>query len=195
MKLDARFVTSAAKFDQCPTWDLREIAMVGRSNVGKSSLINALTGMKGLARTSKTPGRTQSLNFFTIADDLALVDLPGYGYAKIPADDAQRIARLMRDYLTRRANLALLVLVIDIRRGPQREELTLAEMVRTRQRQMVIAATKADKLGHSQRAAALRRFAPLRAPVVQCSALDGEGLEVLRRGIVEFAREAPRPPL
>src|SRR6202035_3404246 len=112
----------------------------GRSNVGKSSLLNALTGIKGLARTSKTPGRTQSINLFAIGESLALADLPGYGYAKMPQAVAQRIASSMSEYLHHRENLAGLVMLVDSRRGPGREELDLADVIRARELSLIVAA-------------------------------------------------------
>ena len=92
MRLDAKFVSSAFALGDCPRWERVEIALAGRSNVGKSSLLNAITGNKGLARTSKTPGRTRCLNFFEVGTHLALVDLPGYGFAKMSRLDAEKIA-------------------------------------------------------------------------------------------------------
>src|SRR5271155_3931045 len=109
MVLTARFVSSAPSLATCPRSDRLEIALAGRSNVGKSSLLNALTGVKGLARTSKTPGRTRSINFFEGPRRLTLVDLPGYGYAKMSRSDAAEITRLLFDYLAQRENLAGLV--------------------------------------------------------------------------------------
>ena len=93
------FVTSAFALDGCPRWKRAEVALAGRSNVGKSSLLNALAGVKGLARTSKTPGRTRALNFFSVNDTLALCDLPGFGYAKMSHDDAAKIASMMVEYM------------------------------------------------------------------------------------------------
>jgi GTP-binding protein len=187
VKLIAEFVTSAFSLEDCPRWHRGEVALAGRSNVGKSSLLNALTGMKGLARTSKTPGRTQSINFFAIAESLALVDLPGYGYAKMPHAVAQRIAAMMKDYLHHRKNLAALVMLIDSRRGPGREELALADLIRDRGLMLIIAATKCDKLKRSERAAAIAAFAPLGIEPIFCSASDGEGIEELRRRILKVA--------
>src|ERR1700719_3986760 len=117
------FVTSAFALDGCPRWKRAEVALAGRSNVGKSSLLNALAGSKGLARTSKTPGRTRCLNFFEVATNLALVDLPGYGFAKMSRSDAAKIAALLADYLRERRQLVALVMLIDARRGPERQEL------------------------------------------------------------------------
>lgn len=172
----------------CPRWGRREIAVAGRSNVGKSSLINALVAIKGLARTSRTPGRTQALNFFSLGEDLALVDLPGYGYAKMPEVLARKVGALMTDFLTQRTNLSAVLLLIDSRRGPQTEEFALAEMVRGRGLELIVAVTKADKIRRSERAAMLRLFEPLNAPVFPCSAADGEGLDALRHRLFKVTR-------
>lgn len=188
MKLDAEFVTSAFSLEDCPRWHRAEVALAGRSNVGKSSLLNALTGIKGLARTSKTPGRTQSINLFAIGDSLALADLPGYGYAKMPVKLAHKIASSMNDYLQARKNLAALVLLVDSRRGPQREELELADVVRERGVALIVAATKCDKLKRSERPRAVASFAPMHIEPILCSATNGEGIEELRRRILKLAR-------
>jgi GTP-binding protein len=189
MKLEARFVSSAPALDGCPRWNTPEIAFTGRSNAGKSSLINALVGIKGMARTSKTPGRTRLLNFFAIRDDLALVDLPGYGYARMPEVEAQKVSAMTSEYLNGRKNLIALVMVIDARRGPEREEFALANAMMKGGRAILIAATKADKLRRSERAAALQRVSQLPGEAILCSALDGEGLDVIRRRLLEWSRE------
>jgi GTP-binding protein len=188
MKLDAEFVTSAFSLEGYPRWKRAEVALAGRSNVGKSSLLNALTGIKGLARTSKTPGRTQSINLFAVGDSLALVDLPGYGYAKMPVAVAQRITSSMSEYLEERENLVALVLLIDSRRGPGREELELAEIIRKRALILIVVATKCDKLKRSERAHAIAAFKPLDLEPILCSVSDGEGIEELRRCILKLAR-------
>ncbi len=187
-RLDCRFEKSAIVIADCPRWHRREVAVAGRSNVGKSSLINALVAIKGLARTSRTPGRTQALNFFSLGEELALVDLPGYGYAKMPEAQARKVSALMSDFLARRHNLTLVLLLIDSRRGPRDEEFALAEIVRSRGIELVVAATKIDKLRRSERAAMMRRFEPLNAPVFPCSAADGEGIEELRRRLFKVSR-------
>jgi len=188
VKIECKFERGAMALTDCPRWERREVAVAGRSNVGKSSLINALVSIKGLARTSRTPGRTQALNFFTLGENLALVDLPGYGYAKMPEAVARKVGALMSDFLAKRSNLTTVLLLIDSRRGPQDEEFALAAMVRGRGLELVVAATKADKIRASERAAMIRRFDPLNAPVFPCSTLDGEGLDHLRQRIFKITR-------
>ncbi len=139
--IKAEFAASASALKDCPRWTRREVAIAGRSNVGKSSLLNALTGVRGLARTSRTPGRTQAINFFAAGDSMALVDLPGYGYAKIPQALAEKIARAMDEYLAGRKNLHALVLLVDCRRGPEEEEVRLAGLARERGLVLIVAAT------------------------------------------------------
>jgi GTP-binding protein len=190
MKLEAKFLSSAFALGDCPRWDRAEVALAGRSNVGKSSLLNALTGSKGLARTSKTPGRTRCLNFFEVGADLALVDLPGYGFAKMSRTDAAKIAALLGDYLRERGQIAGLVMLIDARRGPEREELELAAAVRERGLEPIVVATKSDKIRNSERPEIPRRFAALAAGPIMCSAFDGEGLGELRGRILDCGRGA-----
>jgi GTP-binding protein len=178
------FVSSAFALDQCPHWSRTEVAVAGRSNVGKSSLLNAISGRDSLARTSKTPGRTRCLNFFAIGAKLALVDLPGYGYARMGRAEAARLGALMRDYLQTRANLSGLIILVDSRRGPEREELELSKLFGRANVEIIVAATKSDKLRRSERAAALERFTILGIDPVMCSASNGEGIEQLRRRIL-----------
>ena len=187
MRLDAKFITSAFAPAQYPRWDRREVALAGRSNVGKSSIINALTRRKNLARTSRTPGRTRSLNFFALKEDVALVDLPGFGYAKMARAEASKIATLMNHYLSRRHNLVALVMLVDSRRGPEREEMDLAALAAAREVKLIAVATKCDKLRRVYRAPALARFAALGVTPLLCSALTGEGIEELSSRILKHA--------
>ena len=187
-RLTAEFALSAFSLSGCPRWKRSEIAIAGRSNVGKSSLLNALTGVKGLARTSKTPGRTRCLNFFTVGDGLALCDLPGFGYAKMPHDKARKIAAMMHDYIHGRSNLAAIAILIDCRRGPEQEELDLATMASGRGIEVLPVATKIDKLRRSERAAALARFELMPGASIFTSATSSEGIEELRRRILAVAR-------
>jgi GTP-binding protein len=186
--LTAEFALSAFSLSGCPRWKRAEIAIAGRSNVGKSSLLNALTNVKGLARTSKTPGRTRCLNFFTVGDALALCDLPGFGYAKMSHADAAKIASMMFEYINGRANLAAIAILIDCRRGPQKDELELAAMASARGIEVIPVATKCDKLRRSERAAALKRFDSMPGAPIFSSATSAEGIDELRRRILAVAR-------
>lgn len=188
MKIHAEFVASAPTLRECPVWDRAEVAIVGRSNVGKSSLLNAISGSPKLARVSKTPGRTRSLNFFAVGESLAIADLPGYGYARMSHSEARRISASMQEFLAHRPNLCGLVLLIDSRRGPKAEELELAAMARERKLGLLVLGTKCDKLKRSERNRARARFAAIETEPILCSALSGEGIEETRRRIRALER-------
>lgn len=142
----ASFVKSAARLSQCPDNEGREVAFAGRSNAGKSSALNALTGSNKLARTSKTPGRTQLINFFQVQDDVLLVDLPGYGYAKVPEAMKKEWQHHMTDYLERREALVGLVLLMDIRHPMKEFDQMMLNWSVSANLPLHILLTKADKL-------------------------------------------------
>src|SRR5262245_43268653 len=140
----ARFILSAVKPDQFPPEAGAEVAFLGRSNVGKSSLINALTASDGLAFTSSRPGRTQAANFFELDEGCRFVDLPGYGFARVPREVTREWKELIEIYLLRRAALRLAVIVLDARRGWIKRDLELREWLEVHRRPYLVVATKVD---------------------------------------------------
>jgi len=147
---DCDFLLSVARLEQLPPADLPETAFIGRSNVGKSTLINALTGRKALAKTSNTPGRTQQLNFFNLGGRLMLVDLPGYGFAKAPKPAVEAWTRLIRAYLKGRPNLIRINLLIDSRHGIKDVDEDFMSMLDQAAVVYQIVLTKTDKLKSGQ---------------------------------------------
>ena len=144
--MKAEFVTSAARPDQFPDDGLPEIAFLGRSNVGKSSLLNCLVGKSGLAFTSSKPGCTQVINFYRVDDKIQLVDLPGYGYARVPILIKDQWKQLIEHYLLRRKALEMCVLILDARRGWLEKDLELKSWLEFHNRRYLVIATKTDKL-------------------------------------------------
>ncbi len=153
----ARYATSAPALGDCPADSRAEAAFVGRSNAGKSSAINSITGRKGLARISKTPGRTRLFNYFSVGDGLYLVDLPGYGFARVPPKMKEQWEREMRRYLERRAPLAGLMLLADARHPLRESDHALIGRARRCARPVRILLTKSDKLSRRAAGDALRR--------------------------------------
>ncbi len=185
---DPRFLLGAAALAGCPPDRGREVAVAGRSNVGKSSALNALTGRRRLARVGGTPGRTREINFFALDEpgDRRLVDLPGYGYARVSRALRERWDRLLEGYLRGRRSLVGLVLLVDARHGLKDFDRQMLAWCAGAAMPVVVALTKADKLGRGQaaraRAAAAREAAGLcpGARVLLFSAARGEGVEALR---------------
>jgi GTP-binding protein len=148
--MDVEFLTSAFKEGQYPAPDRPEVAFAGRSNVGKSSLINVLVNRKNLARTSATPGRTQSINFFCFGQSLYLVDLPGYGFARVPVKVKQSWQEMVESYLKKRETLKAVVVILDIRRDPAAGDMDLLHWLNHYNIHPVVVLTKADKLSRQQ---------------------------------------------
>ena len=173
----ATFVKSATSPEHYPRDGRPEIAFMGRSNVGKSSLINSLLGVRGLARTSSTPGRTQLINFFSINDAINFVDLPGYGYARVPRDVKKHWGPMVEKYLATRPNLVLSILITDSRHEPTDLDLLMKEWLEARGKPFIIVATKADKLSSNQLRASLSRASAVLGSneLVAYSAVTGRG--------------------
>jgi GTP-binding protein len=144
--MEAEFLVSAARPEQFPAESLPEIAFLGRSNVGKSSLLNALTGKRELAFTSARPGCTQVINFYRVENDLRFVDLPGYGFAQVPAEIRSGWKQLIEEYLENRKSLELCFLLLDSRRGWMEQDVELSKWLEFHRRPYVVVATKTDKL-------------------------------------------------
>jgi GTP-binding protein len=155
----AEFLKSVYPRDDYPPGRYPEVAFAGRSNVGKSSLINTLVQSKGLARTSSSPGKTQSINFYLVNGSLCLVDLPGYGYAKVPQQVRKRWSPLIEDYCRKRKNLRGVVVIIDARIGPTPLDLSLIQWLRDLSMPALITMTKIDKLSKNKMAQVLRQAA------------------------------------
>lgn len=189
MKVSSRFITSAAAPDGFPPPTLPELAVVGRSNVGKSTLINVLVGNAGLARTSRTPGRTRLINWFEIDKRFHLVDLPGYGYAEVNKDLRESWRPLIETYLSSRAVLAGVLLLIDVRRGVQEEELDFIPWLAERAVPVVVALTKADKLPKHKRTLEVmkaKKELGLKRDPIAVSAQSGDGVAQVWQGLAKI---------
>jgi len=183
--VSAEFIKSAFAEEHWPPANLPEIAFLGRSNVGKSSLINSLLGVKGLARTSSTPGRTQSLNFFLVNNRFRFVDLPGYGYARVPKIIRSSWGEMATNYLAKRASLVLSIQIVDSRHDPTTLDLQLNEWLTTHAKPRVIIATKSDKLSNNELRKNLERARRVLGAekVIAYSAVTGKGREEIWRTI------------
>lgn len=189
----AEFLTSYGKFSQIPKSDRPEIAFAGRSNVGKSSLINKIFNRKSLARVSATPGKTVTINFYSL-ENIHIVDLPGYGYAKVAKTEKQRWAGLIEGYLQADRELDLVFQLVDFRHPPTKDDILMINFLIDSEIPFVVVLTKADKLKKTQREErleALKSELPCgdRITVIPFSAETGEGAEEIRKIIEEVAEE------
>ena len=178
----AEIEISAVSQAQYPATNLPEIALAGRSNVGKSSFINKMIGRKGLVRTSAKPGKTRTLNFYTINDSFYFVDVPGYGYAKVSKSEREKWGNMMEEYFQTRQALRLVVLIIDSRHDPTRDDLQMVEYLHYLKIPILIIATKFDKVKQSQRAKQLKAIQKLFSEyddvtIIPFSAETGENKE------------------
>jgi GTP-binding protein len=178
----ARFVTSAPSLQDCPPDNYPEVAFVGRSNVGKSSLLNTLLHRKKLALTSKTPGKTRTLNYYAINEAFYFVDLPGYGYAAVAKSLKAEWGKSVTEFLKERVSLRLCVQLIDARHKPTALDHQMLELLEEAQVPTLIAATKFDKLKQSERKKSIRRIReelvlPDDVVVVPFSSMTGEGVK------------------
>jgi len=188
------FLRGVASLDGLPPMDLPEVAFAGRSNVGKSSLVNALTGRKSLARTSNTPGRTREINFFQLGGRIMLVDLPGYGYAQVSKSQVTAWTRLVRDYLAGRANLRRLMLLVDARHGLKPGDLDMMTDLDRAAVSYQIVLTKADKVPAAHLPGLLDTLArelathPAAHPHIEVtSAREKTGIDALRAAVAALA--------
>jgi GTP-binding protein len=197
MRILARFMLSASDLSHFPSPGVPEIAFLGRSNVGKSSVINSLVGTK-LARTSNTPGRTRSINFYEVRKagqprpELLFADLPGYGYAKVSREISDDWARFVDPYLHQRSSLALCLALVDSNITPQESDRQLLEFLSTKGRPHIVVATKCDRLSGNKLQQAMQTLgSAYGSPIVPFSAKTGAGKDELWRQIRKVVSEAP----
>ncbi len=179
---NARFVKTVVSLKEIPFFgNLPEMAVIGRSNVGKSTLLNHLFHSKQLVKTSSTPGKTRALNFFNVDGEIICVDMPGYGYAAVSQDEKQRWRALIEGYLNERVSLKILLYLFDIRREPKEEDEQMVEWIRHRNIPAILILTKVDKLNQGERVAQTRRITSRLQglPYLHYSATKNEGRKEL----------------
>src|SRR5215467_9781782 len=194
----ARFIISAARPDQFPPEGEPEVAFLGRSNVGKSSLLNALVGAegagkKGLAFTSSRPGCTQFVNFYQVDGGFRFADLPGYGFARVPKEKTREWKALIERYLSARGALRLCVVVLDARRGWMEKDIELRDWLEHHKRPYIVAATKVDKLkSQKERQQSLRALRDgYSGEILECSAITGRGVREIWQAISKIKNNPP----
>ncbi len=190
---NCEFITSIADLRDLPESSLSEIAFIGRSNVGKSSLINALVNKKDLARTSNTPGRTQLLNFFNLADQMILVDLPGYGYAKVSRSQVKEWTKLVRKYLVGRPSLRRVCVLVDSRHGLKESDTEMMDMLDKAAVSYQVILTKIDKKkakdldSLTEKIQSVLKKHPAAHPIVLATSAEKKtGLDALKESIVSI---------
>lgn len=188
---EIKFTHGAASIGALPKYHLPQIAFVGKSNVGKSSLINAIVGRKDLARTSKTPGRTQQINFFNLSDHLILVDLPGYGYAKVSHKERANWDKLISHYLFNTDTLHLINILIDSRRGIKEHDTEVLDMMHEADLNIQIILTKSDEIkNHDELVSEISNFMQTRyhkqVPILLTSTKKNQGIEEVRNSLLSI---------
>lgn len=192
----AEMIITAGMASQFPVHDMPEIAFAGKSNVGKSSLLNAMLNRKALARTSSQPGKTQTINFYSVQDTFMFVDLPGYGYAKVSKQERERWGRLIEGYLEKREHLQKIILLIDIRHEVGKNDKMMYDWIKHYHNEVVVVATKADKIKRSQiqkQLSVIRKGLELSGQdkLIAFSSETKQGKEELWKIIEEVAQENP----
>ena len=190
----AEFKAAYGTFGQLPQSDLPEIAFAGRSNVGKSSLLNKLFGRKNLARVSSVPGKTITINFYQV-DEYNFVDLPGYGYAKVPKTEKDRWAEMMEGYFNSDRNIKLVVQLVDMRHPPTKDDIMMMEFLQATGYEFIVVMTKADKLkkkkDYNERIEKSKQemsFIP-EERIIPFSSENGQGLDIVKKYIEEYLGE------
>ncbi len=188
--MKAEFIKSAREPQQYPVTEFPEIAFAGRSNVGKSSMINTLLGTRKLVKVGKTPGKTRLVNFFLVQDTFMLVDLPGYGYAKVSKEEKKQWGETIENYLTERTQLVACVLILDIRRDPNEDDLGMLFWFQHFYLRTIVALTKCDKLSNNQAASRLAAISKqlniAREDFILFSSLTGKGKDEVWKRIQEI---------
>lgn len=190
----AEFITSAPSLLECPESSLPELCFAGRSNVGKSSLINKITNRKNLARTSNTPGKTQQMNYYRIDDAFFLVDLPGFGFANVPEKERKRWGKDIRKYLLERETLEMILHLVDSRHEPSGLDEEFFYWMASNERPFAVLLTKSDKISNNKLQQSKSRVYKIlgemniEVPLIACSAETGRGIRDVQSLILEFSR-------
>lgn len=188
----AKFITSAPSIRDCPEESLPEFCFAGRSNVGKSSLINKITNRKRLARTSNTPGKTQQMNYYNIDNRCYFVDLPGFGFAKVPEKERKRWGRDIQEYLNKRSTLRLILHLVDSRHPPSKLDEEFFYWMASNEMPFSVILTKADKLSNNKvsssksRVLRILKEMNIEVPVLACSAESDAGVANIKELIIDF---------